>query len=235
MSIKVTAISDLHCRIPNDYLKNEKADLLAIAGDVLMHGNAGEYGQFMNWLEGIRSNFKRIVFVSGNHDRFIEENEYMCRKEMEALDVNMLVDQEITLRFDDREIKVYGTPWIPNISKHSLNWAYEEFRGQKLAEKFDRIPEGLDLLITHSPPQYILDSIMYHGWKEKESDNWGSAELRYKLQTMAKPSRVHIFGHVHDCWKGKEWKEPGFSTQFYNVAVLDEDYNLAFEPRRFEL
>ncbi|VDM81848.1 unnamed protein product [Strongylus vulgaris] len=45
-------------------------------------------------------------------------------------------------------IIIYGTPWQPRVD----NWAFNLSRGQALLDKWNNIPAGVDVLLTHSPP-----------------------------------------------------------------------------------
>jgi Icc-related predicted phosphoesterase len=75
---------------------------------------------------------------------------------------------------------------------------------------YARIPERVDILITHSPPYGILDT------SDRGRLHGGCQELR-KAVERAKP-KVHIFGHVHGC---RGIVEAG-STTYINATVLDE-------------
>jgi hypothetical protein len=45
-------------------------------------------------------------------------------------------------------VRIYGSPWQPEFG----GWAYNLPRGRPLLDKWDRIPHGVDILITHGPP-----------------------------------------------------------------------------------
>ncbi|VDM42483.1 unnamed protein product [Toxocara canis] len=59
-------------------------------------------------------------------------------------------------------IRIYGTPWQPKMD----NWAFNLPRGQPLLTKWNQIPTGVDVLITHSPP---LGKFYFTGCGEKKS------------------------------------------------------------------
>jgi Icc-related predicted phosphoesterase len=94
--------------------------------------------------------------------------------------------------------KIFGSPWSPVFK----DWAFmmEEHR---LARVYERIPE-VDILITHTPPQGILDP---HGF--------GSSAL-YEEIWRIKP-QYHIFGHNHDGYGILEKK----GTTFINASLCD--------------
>ena len=49
-------------------------------------------------------------------------------------------------------IRVYGSPWQPEFG----GWAYNLPRGQALLDKWNMIPDGVDVLMTHGPPIGML-------------------------------------------------------------------------------
>uniref|UniRef100_A0A8C9KRR3 Uncharacterized protein n=1 Tax=Panthera tigris altaica TaxID=74533 RepID=A0A8C9KRR3_PANTA len=55
-----------------------------------------------------------------------------------------LQDSEVTVR----GFRIYGSPWQPWF----YGWGFNLPRGQALLEKWNLIPEGVDILITHGPP-----------------------------------------------------------------------------------
>lgn len=83
-------------------------------------------------------------------------------------------------------VKIYGTPWQPEFCK----WAFNVPRGQQCMEKWDMIPEGLDVLITHTPP-------VGHGDLVCSGVRAGCVDLLTVVQKRIKP-KYHIFGHIHE-------------------------------------
>ncbi|MCK4490026.1 MAG: hypothetical protein KAU23_07180 [Anaerolineales bacterium] len=47
--------------------------------------------------------------------------------------------------------KFYGSPWQPWF----YDWAFNLQRGPEIRSKWELIPEGIDILITHGPPYGI--------------------------------------------------------------------------------
>lgn len=45
-------------------------------------------------------------------------------------------------------LKVYGSPWQPEFG----DWAFNLERGEELLQKWNMIPAGVDVLMTHGPP-----------------------------------------------------------------------------------
>jgi Icc-related predicted phosphoesterase len=79
------------------------------------------------------------------------------------------------------------------------------------------------VLITHSPPYGILDSLPGSGW------HGGCKELREAVDRTA--PKLHLFGHVH----GAYGLVQGEATTFANAALLGEDGDLAYPPIVLEM
>ncbi|RWX45341.1 hypothetical protein VT98_13313, partial [Candidatus Electrothrix communis] len=60
--------------------------------------------------------------------------------------------------------------------------------GKVLKKKWDMIPSGIDILVTHTPPSGILD--------RNGPVSHGCTDLAAAVATL-KP-KYHIFGHIHN-------------------------------------
>lgn len=69
-------------------------------------------------------------------------------------------------------------------------WAFNVPRGQQCLEKWENIPDGVDLLITHTPP-------LGHGDLCCSGVRAGCVELLATVQKRVKP-KYHVFGHIHE-------------------------------------
>ena len=83
-------------------------------------------------------------------------------------------------------LKIYGTPWQPKF----CGWAFNLERGQELCEKWDKIPEDTDVLITHTPP-------VGYGDLCSTGIRAGCVDLLMSVQQRVKP-KYHIYGHIHE-------------------------------------
>ncbi|MBU4485124.1 metallophosphoesterase, partial [bacterium] len=102
-------------------------------------------------------------------------------------------------------------------------WAFN-LPEDDLRKKFARIPDNIDILITHGPPYGILDSI-------PAEKNLGSKALLEKV-LQVKP-KYHIFGHIHHGYG--EYIDANNNINFMNVSLLDEGYNFVNEPKIIEI
>jgi hypothetical protein len=122
-------------------------------------------------------------------------------------------------------LKIYGSPWQPRF----FDWAFNLDRGAEMAEKWRMIPTDIDILITHGPPNGILDAVP-RVWGTEFT---GCEELRKRVATIASIGqlKLHVFGHIH-CGYGNVEK---FGVQFVNASTCDEDYDPTQPPIVIEI
>lgn len=207
--MKIVALSDTHCQ--HDKLVVPEGDLLLHAGDATYMGTLREMSDFARWFA--YQPHANKVYVPGNHDWMMQRKPEEGRKLFESLGVTVLIDQEITIE----GIRLYGSPHQPTF----CDWAFNLPRnGPELKAKWDMIPEGLDVLITHGPPHKILDT--EPGCFQPNGDtNIGDELLTAKLAKMRHPPRMHVMGHIHGGHGQKHTDE----TKSFNVAICDPSYN----------
>ena len=83
-------------------------------------------------------------------------------------------------------LNIYGTPWQPEY----CGWAFNLPRGSRCLSKWNGIPEGTDILITHTPPVGYGDHCC-------TGVRAGCVELLKTVQQRVKP-KYHIYGHIHE-------------------------------------
>ena len=83
--------------------------------------------------------------------------------------------------------------------------AFNLERGAELREKWDLIPAHVDVLVTHGPPQIVLD-------RTETGENVGCEELRDATERTC--PRLHVFGHIQH---GRGWRRLG-STLYVNAS-----------------
>ncbi|HKX84397.1 MAG TPA: metallophosphatase domain-containing protein, partial [Pyrinomonadaceae bacterium] len=151
---RIVCISDTHnC---NEQIAVPEGDILIHSGDATIKGTDQEVIEFIRWFS--RLPHKHKIFVAGNHDWFFElDNNYARRL---LADSNITYLQDSSTQIDD--LKLYGSPWQPRF----FDWAFNLDRGYELAEKWKLIPNDIDILITHGPPNGILDLVPRKGWDE---------------------------------------------------------------------
>ncbi|XP_009864029.1 PREDICTED: metallophosphoesterase domain-containing protein 1-like [Apaloderma vittatum] len=109
-------------------------------------------------------------------------------------------------RANVKHISTPRQPWF-------YGWGFNLPRGQALLEKWNLIPDGIDILITHGPPLGFLD------WVPKKMQRVGCVELLNTVQRRIQP-RLHVFGHIHE---GYGVMADG-TTTYVNASVCTVNY-----------
>jgi Icc-related predicted phosphoesterase len=211
MKNKIVLISDTHRGYED--LIIPPADILIFCGDEDLDGEQSCL-KFNDWLG--KQPVSKIVMTVGNHDFYAQEEPKHFRELMS--NATVLIDEEVTVN----ELRIYGSPWTPTF----FDWAFMK-PDLNLEKEWDKIPENLDILITHGPPFSILD-------KNVTGYPCGSQTLYMKLTKMNNPPKYHIFGHIHEA-RGEKVTE---STTFINAAccpVWTSNGYKVFEPIVLEI
>jgi Icc-related predicted phosphoesterase len=208
--MKLVFISDTHNQLSK--VKLPDGDTLVISGDMTNRGTVSELTELSEQLLKLKSKYKDIVMIAGNHDWLFQTRPDLAR-EMFA-HVYYLEDSEVTIN----GVRFYGSPWQPEF----CNWAFNVRRGKEIKKHWDKIPEGIDVLITHAPPYGYLDVV------EGDTQRLGCEEL-LKAVERVKP-QIHCFGHIHS-GHGETASE---DTHFINAAICDEGYRPVQKPIELE-
>ncbi|XP_068958935.1 metallophosphoesterase domain-containing protein 1 [Petaurus breviceps papuanus] len=158
---RFVCVSDTHSR--TDPIQMPYGDVLIHAGDFTELGLPSEVKKFNEWLGSLPYEYK--IVIAGNHELTFDQ-EFMADlikqdfyyfpsvsklkpenyENVQSLLTNCiyLQDSEVTVR----GFRIYGSPWQPWF----YGWGFNLPRGQALLEKWNLIPEGIDILITHGPP-----------------------------------------------------------------------------------
>ena len=225
--MKIFSVSDMHGRL--DGLSPEGCDIVVIAGDFALLEAHGKWGmkdqrewvieEFIPWINKYPD--CEFVIVPGNHDLCFDPSK-VAKFPGENWRINwpknarVLIDSECEVK----GLHIYGTPWVPIIS---YSWAFEA-EHDTLKRKFAKIPENLDILITHTPPHipdFAIDRSLQWGGDEA----FGSSELADAI--LDKRPRNVFCGHIHTGTHGGV--EFG-GAKIYNVSRVDERYDIAYEP-----
>jgi Icc-related predicted phosphoesterase len=205
--MKIISISDTHGL--HGSLNIPDGDILVHAGDLTRHGTLDDVREFNDFLSTLPHPHK--IVIAGNHDFCFEENRKACK---EALtNCVYLQDQEVTIN----GLRFYGSPWQPWF----YDWAFNLERGPEIRTKWDLIPEGIDVLITHGPPYGIGDLTV-------RGDNAGCQDLLEVVEKI-KPD-LHIFGHIHE----GHGINSNVATTFINASSCDHLYQPVNPPVVYE-
>jgi Icc-related predicted phosphoesterase len=218
--MKITTISDVH-GMQDRLFPLGSGDLLICAGDITPNGTQNDIEEFLRWYAD--QDFDKKVLIAGNHDWGFErsgDTYYIDRCKDYGIDY--LNDSMATYK----GLKIWGSPVQPEF----FNWAFNRARTKTEADyKFikeikphwDKIPNNVDILVTHGPPMGVLDLV-----ELKKSPNFGEnvgCELLMEKVTEIKP-KMHIFGHIHNQRGVKVLNLDGVPVTFVNAACLNDRY-----------
>lgn len=208
--MRLVFISDTHNQL--DRMVIPSGDILIHSGDATNRGTLQEIIKLNNDLKELPHKHK--IFVPGNHDWGFQRDPFNSINLLS--EAHVLIDQLIEIE----GLKIYGSPWQPQF----CNWAFNLQRGTELARKWEGIPHGLDILVTHGPPWGILDFV-YNQTICGKIKHLGCKDLHNRIQKV-KP-RIHSFGHIHDSYGVKEliWDDSQKTTTFINASNCNEQYN----------
>ena len=236
--MKIIAVSDLHGELN---FKTPSGDILTISGDICpVNGSHSPTTQmywlknhFLPWCDKLIKDgiVKHVVFISGNHD-------FVFKKVTTNTtgDFYMALPDNVHYLFDSMVeidgIKIYGTPWTPTFG----NWAFMNSE-DILDQSYAKIPEGLDILLSHGPAYGLSDVILKGPYKSYDDDDKhiGSKSLRKHLM-RSKPKHM-LFGHIHEAeHKPKDIKSildtdlNSAITTLACVSILNDYYEFEYEP-----
>lgn len=195
--LRIVAMADTH--LFHEGLVVPDGDILVHAGDLLQHGSLGELARAADFLRALPHPIK--IVVAGNHEVCLERSPAEARALLEGF--VYLEDSQAAVH----GLVFYGAPWQPKFRI----WAFGATRGAELASKWARIPDQVDVLVTHGPPHGFGDRIV---WKDQQR-RVGCADLLARVREV-KP-RLHLFGHIHQ--DPGQWTDG--PTTFVNVTTSE--------------
>lgn len=179
-----------------------EVDFFILAGDLSYLGKEKELQSSNEWIESIHATHK--IIVPGNHD-FMFQIEPQRAKALFP-NCHVLIDEGIELD----GFKFYGCPWTPKFQ----DWAFMAQReSPQLRYWMERIPSGLDFLITHGPPFGIGDFSDYS--MQPHGNNLLLKQIRQTSPTY------HVCGHIHQGY-GIRYQD---KTTFINASMCNQRYD----------
>lgn len=191
-AIRVVCLSDTHDGIVEQV---PGGDLLIHAGDLTNCGTVAAIQKQIDWLSSLGHRHK--VLIGGNHDcnldrswKYRDKDESIDFKGIEVLNPGFAKRdnaEPLTLDFDgERTLRIWGSSMVPTCGSERNN----AFMYDLSSDPWHRlIPNGVDILVTHTPPAYHMDL------------NLGCPSLLKEIWRV-KP-RLHVFGHIH-CGRGMQ-------------------------------
>ena len=215
MKTRIVFISDTHMKHKQIEKLIPECDLVVHTGDMTGRGSVGELLSVNDFFRRLKDAgiCQEVVAIAGNHDFGLQNNAAVARPILS--DCVYLQDEE----FSFRGLRIYGSPWQPEF----FDWAFNLPRGKALKEKWDKIPDGVDIIMTHGPPQGVRD-VCLDRYDPGKKVNVGCSDLAKAIKRI-KP-QVHVFGHIHDGYGVSDID----GVKYINASNLDEQYQAVNEP-----
>ena len=215
---RIVCVSDTHSQYDHENFPIiPDGDVLVHSGDFSNHGTPEEIEKFNAWLGTLPHKHK--IVIAGNHDKSLDatfrNNTVESAKEAQEMLTNAthyLQDSMVELD----HLKFYGAPWVPNCG----NWGFCRDENQR-KEKWSKMPDKIDVLITHAPPFGIGDLASdYNG------AHLGCKHLLTKVKEL-KP-KLHVYGHIHEAGGVRT----DGTTIFANAGIMSRWHRkgMAFNP-----
>ena len=217
--MKIVAISDVHNKYKN--LVIPKCDILISCGDYSFKGTPAEVHDFHTWLNEQEAG--HIISVQGNHELHVESDFEKAKK--------IATDACPAVHFiAEGLVEIEGLKiWCSAITPWFYDWAWNRERGHQIRKHWNKIRLDTDILVTHGPPEGILD-IVYYADGVTPKNRVGCADLWRKIQKLKK-LKHHFFGHIHGSYGHQEHN----GVHYWNVAICDESYMPSNLPVEIEL
>lgn len=203
--MKLICIGDTHNK--HREMKIPHGDILIHVGDFTEAGTKLETLAFLDWFTKQPHKYK--IFIAGNHDFYMEKLSSRTIKKMLPENAFYLEDDGVVIE----GIKFWGSPVTPG----NGTWAFNHERGSQIRKHWSKIPENTQVLITHTPPYSIKDTL-------NNKQHIGCEELFNRIKQLQ--LQFHIFGHLHNNF-GKTTISP---TTFINASSLDDQYRFFHSP-----
>lgn len=95
---------------------------------------------------------------------------------------------------------------------------------EQIAENFNKMPEDIDVLLTHDAPYGTSDICLQDVWWNKQ-EHIGCMPLADAIRE--KKPKVNLHGHLHTT---NHSVERLLETDVYCVSLLDERYEMTYVP-----
>lgn len=173
--MKIVCLSDTH--MAHRKVNVPDGHILIHAGDFSRNGTASEIAEIDHWLGGLPHPHK--IIIAGNHEAKLQQNPALRKGFRHAI---YLEDDLIEIQ----GLRIWGSPWSALFRNGAFMAPEADLDGI-----YSRIPENIDILVTHGPAFGVLDTTLYRG----KPKHVGSRALADHLQRIR--PKLHVCGHVH--------------------------------------
>jgi hypothetical protein len=215
-------------------------DVVLHCGDFMDNGSIDALHKGLYMLSSFEAELRLVI--AGNHEATLDRKFYL--KEGGSMqvyrDAREVMTSDVARSYGVRFLEegthtfklrsgahftIYVSPYTPEYGVSAFQYPSREDRfnppesiqdwAVPTATLTSIIPEGVDVVLTHGPPKYILD-------RTAEGLSGGCEHLRHAI-TRVKP-KLHCFGHIHSGYGVQRmlWKKNSISNSSIAGANGDE-------------
>lgn len=213
---RIVHLSDTHNS--HRMLLVPQGDIIIHSGDATNGGTEREVLDFLDWFG--RLNFKHKIYVPGNHDICVEKNFNLISNICAERNIDLGIGSYKGLWVDEGKISFCMFPWVNPVGR----WAFlkTEEEQERILNAFESYP--CDILITHSPPHNILDSVPFFNIEKGCMDEHPLGSKAIFNYVVKAKSALHLFGHVHECGgRSRRFNNTLFVNSATRASVIDYD------------
>jgi len=212
--VRFLIMSDTHSiELPS---KLPECDVLLHCGDLTEDGSPSGIAEALQALSKVRAELKLVI--AGNHEISLDKTYYLEQggTEADVGQAHALMSPEAksvasksgltflsegTYRFtlaSGATFRIYASPYTPAYGLSAFQYPTNEDRfnlanstpawAKNVGTETSIVPDNIDILMTHGPPKYVLDSTC-------DGRSAGCEHLRRAVERV-KP-KLHCFGHIH--------------------------------------
>lgn len=223
--LKIVATSDFHGTLPEII---DPADIAIIAGDVSpFHIQFNKPAckvwfetEFADWIK--RLPVDEVFMTPGNHDAYMEN---IATKNLSAL--RIACEGKLKILFNESAVyidsyglqwTIFGTPYCHEFGQ----WPFMRTENS-LKDKFKKIPDKVDIIISHDPPFGISDADITFEVPANNYMHLGNEPLAARLFNVN--YKILFCGHLHT---GDHRLNP--YSRIVNVSYWNEHCDKSFLP-----
>jgi hypothetical protein len=228
--MRVVHVSDTHNL--HRQLNIPPGDLFLHSGDICANYSnqtdlVEHFCDFLTWIQtDVAPNFKKVVFIAGNHDTYLDPKHANNNKEsfqraksilQEFLRGNKSVCylHDTATRF--RGLTIYGSPTCicraEALGKRYLSNGFECSR-QERQSLWRQIPSDTNILLTHVPPSGLGYEKQGATCPYLRGELYENADFKLARKHLL----LHVFGHVHPAFGIQEIH---LETSFRSTLLLN--------------
>lgn len=212
-------ISDLHNKLKD--IKIPTGDALVICGDLTIEGKPWEIIQFGNELNKLPH--EEILVVPGNHD-ILFEKDFNYAKSLVGPRAKVFHNQSYIHEKTGLEF------YFSASTTRFYDWAFNIDRGPLMAQEWAKIPDSVNVLVTHGMPYKFGDYIGFnrprtHYDVKNFEGHAGDQDLAARIKNL--PNLKGFWGgHLHQGYTA----ENRDGVIYVNAAILNDKYKIQNKP-----